>query len=161
MHTARIGISCLALVAVVSVGCSSSSSKEPGGGGSTGSDSGGGTTGNDGGGATATGDSGSPNDSGTTMCCNKLTDNAVGCSGDAMANDLCECLPAPVGTTCAEALPEAGPFIAACTGYPCCFELNAGGCQCISAGDMSSCYAGMTCAQAASANSGTVSSSCP
>jgi hypothetical protein len=163
MQTAKIGITCLALVAGMTSGCSSSSSgsnKEPEGDGSTstGNDSGGSTS-NDSGGATS--DSGSATDGGMTMCCNKLTDNTVGCTGDAMVNDECTCLPVPAGTPCAQALPDAGPIVAACTGYPCCFALTAGGCQCISAGDMSSCYAGMTCAQTASANGGTMSSSCP
>jgi hypothetical protein len=165
MHIAKIGISCLALVAGISVGCSSSSSgsnKEPeeGGATGTGNDSGGGTASNDSGG-TASNDSGGASDAGTTLCCNKLTDTTTGCTGDAMTNDECTCLPVPAGTPCSEALPDAGPIVSACTGYACCFALTAGGCQCISAGDMSSCYAGMTCAQAASVNGGTMSSSCP
>jgi hypothetical protein len=95
------------------------------------------------------------------MCCNKLTDNTTGCTGDAMANDECTCLPVPAGTPCSQALPDAGPIVSACTGYACCFALSTGGCQCISAGDLSSCYGGMTCAEAATANGGTMSSSCP
>jgi hypothetical protein len=101
-------------------------------------------------------------EAGTITCCNKLTDNTSGCSGDAMTNDLCQCFVEPAGTSCSAVLPDAGPIVSACTGYPCCYTLGTGDCQCISAGDLGSCYgAEATCATVATANGGTVSSSCP
>lgn len=160
----------LALVAHFAMGCASSTNHASDGG-STGSDSGqtgtdssssapeGGSTGTDGGtdGGTAV------TDGGTAMCCQKLTDNTKSCTGDAMVNDECTCLPVPAGTDCPAALPtDAGPIVTACSGYSCCFTFDGGSCQCISPGDLASCYgADAACSAAVSANGATAAKSCP
>jgi hypothetical protein len=163
-----IGWSCaLALVGCFATGCSSSTNHRSSDAGWTGPDSAqthmdggssageGGLTGIDGGTAVA--------DGGTAMCCNKLTDNTNSCTGDAMVNDECTCLPVPAGTDCKAALPtDAGPIVTACSGYSCCFTFDGGSCQCISPGDLASCYgAGAACSAAASANGATLANSCP
>jgi hypothetical protein len=144
----------LALVACFATGCSVSVStnNKSNDGGPTGSDSG-----------QAAGDgSTAVTDGGTAMCCQKLTDNTKGCSGDAMVNDECTCLPVPAGTDCTAALPDSGPIVTSCTGYSCCFTFDGGSCQCISPGDVASCYGtGAACSVAAAANGATVANSCP
>jgi len=171
----EIGWSCaLALVGCLATGCSSSTSHASSDSGAGGPDSGG--PGTDGGSSAAEGGSkgtdGSTDgatdagtavtDGGLAMCCNKLTDNTVSCTGDAMVNDECTCLPVPVGTDCTAALPDAGPIVTTCSGYSCCFTFDGGSCQCISPGDLASCYgAGAACSVAASANGATLATSCP
>jgi hypothetical protein len=161
MASSKLGWSCVvALVGSVAAACGSSSNngESDGGGVGVGAVNDGSTSVTDSGSAVTDGGS----DGGTTLCCNKLTDNTGSCTGDAMTNDECTCLPVPAGTSCAAALPDAGPIVSACTGYPCCFTLNTGGCQCVSAGDIASCYgAEASCAAIATANGGTMSSSCP
>jgi hypothetical protein len=151
MNKMTIGLSCAALLGGFATGCGSTSNATPHDGGAPDS------------GTSTSSEGGTAGDAGA-MCCNKLTDNIAGCDGGAMSNDECLCLPVPAGSDCAAVLPaDAGPIVTSCTGFDCCFYVDGGSCTCISMGDVASCYGGAsaTCSSVASANGGTVSTSCP